>query len=120
MTDLEREAKDALGVGDDAALRALGTVFRAVRMTMNTQEFQVIQDALPEVETWLKAAPIGGGRTAEMLAIVGPEALATSLRELGLKDAQAEKLYRLVGSRLSDVAPEAAARVSQKLPALGR
>lgn len=116
--DLHGEVKQTLGIGDGGATRALGVVFRAVRMTMNAEQFQTIQEALPDVEVWLKAAPIGGGRTAEMLAIVGPEALGAGLKELGLRDGQVEQVCKLVGNRLAESVPDVAAQIAKKLPAL--
>ena len=116
--DLPGEVKQTLGIDDATAIRAVGTVFRAVRMTLNAQQFRAVYEAFPHLETWLKTVPIGGGRTAEMLAIVGPEALDGGLKELGLDDAQIHTLCRLVGRRIEGASPDTAKRVAEKLPAL--
>lgn len=116
---LIEQVQAELGIGADGAARAVGTVFRAVRMTMKDERFNAVRDAFPQVEEWLKAAPVAGGRTAEMLAIVGPEALERSLKDLGLDAAQATRLFALVGSALAAAVPDVASDVKANLPMLG-
>lgn len=115
---LVKEVAAELGITEDGATRALGCVFRAVRMTMKADTFNTVRAAFPEVEDWLRAAPVAGGRTAEMLAIVGPEALERSLAELGLTGDQAKKLYAVAGRAIAAELGAAAEDVKQKLPML--
>lgn len=116
---LTDEVRQTLNLGETGAVRAVGAVFRAVRMSMHADQFNHVREAFPQVEEWLQAAPVAGGRTAEMLAIVGPEALGRSLRDLGLDETQATQLYQLVGRALAQAVPEIAARVKKELPLLG-
>lgn len=116
--DLFDQVKSGLGVSDTAARRALGTVFRAVRMTVNANEFNAVHEMLPQVDDWLRDAPVGGGRTAEMLAVVGPEGLEQSLTETGLAAQQIEKLYGIVGRKLAELEPALGSKIAEQLPML--
>ena len=59
---------------------------------------------------------MGGGRTGEMLALVGSEALEKNLRRAGFDESNIPKIGKIVGQALDDAVPEIGAKVASRLP----
>ena len=114
--DLEQLICTECGVDRSQAAKGLGTLLTAVRLAINANEHAQIKKAFPQVDEWLGQAAVGGGRTGEMLALIGPETLEKRLRSAGFQENDIPKICSIVGRALSDSLPEIAAKVSGRLP----
>ena len=104
MDLLEQVAQD-LG-SPEKAQAALGAVFTSVRMSMDAKSFGTLREKFPKVESWMGRALTGGGRTGEMLALVGPGALQRNLKAAGLTPEEMSKVGLMVGAVMKEMLPE--------------
>jgi len=118
--DLVQRLTTDLGVDQRKAELILGMMFTAVRISVDSPTYEKIKQALPHVESWMgKSLVGGGGRTGEMLGLVGPEALQRNLNSTGLSDAQLRQAGSLVASALREALPgEALNTLATKVPLL--
>ncbi len=107
------------GVDQHTASKTLGVLFTSVRMAIDTAAFGAVSTAFPDSSSWMREAPVTGGRTGEMLALATPQTLRRSLTALGFADAQVDKLGSVVGQALKEATPsETYDRVVKRLPLL--
>jgi len=116
--DLAQVVSNECGIDTEQAQLGLGTIFAAIRMAVDANEHQTIKQAFPQVDEWLGQATIGGGRTGEMLALIGPEALENNLRRAGFDDTNISMIFTTVGLALTERVPEIATKVARRLPLL--
>lgn len=114
--DLSQVVSTECSIDKEQAERGLGTLFTAIRMAINANEHQALKEAFPQIDEWLGHATMGGGRTGEMLALIGPEALEKNLRSAGFADAAIPQVGKIVGQALQQAVPEVAAKVASRLP----
>jgi len=114
--DLAQRVSVECGIDQEQARTGLGTLFTAVRMAINANEHKLLTEAFPDLDGWLEQGMMSGGRTGEMLALIGTEALEKNLRSTGLEDAQIAKLAKIVGGALHQSVPEIGAKVTSRLP----
>ena len=117
--ELVDEVAEALGCPPEKAQAALGAVFTSVRMSMDAKSFGDIREKYPKVESWMGRALTGGGRTGEMLALVGPGALQRNLKAAGLQPEEMTKLGLMMGGILKGMLkPELYTQVENRVPLL--
>lgn len=117
--DLPQRVADELQIGRPQAERALGPLFMSIRMAVDPSLFSKVAAALPDVEDWLRSIQLGSGRTGEILALAGPEALAQQLKLAGFSDEQAKRLGATVGQALGELlTKDAAKRLVERVPLL--
>ena len=117
--DLPQRVADDLGIAHPQAERALGALFMSVRMAVDPALFSRITAALPDVETWLRDIQPAGGRTGEIVALAGPEALGRQLKMAGFNEQQAQRLGATVGTALGELlAKDVAQKVVERVPLL--
>lgn len=117
--DLPQRVADDLSIARPQAERALSAIFMSVRMAVDPALFARITAALPDVETWLRGIQLGGGRTGEIVALAGPEALGRQLKLAGFNEHQAQRLGATVGKALGELLPtDVAATVRSQVPLL--
>ncbi len=114
--DLTQRVSTECAIDHERALRGLGTLFTAVRMAINANEHKALKQAFPQVDEWLGHGMMGRGRTGEMLALVGPEALEKNLRRAGFDESNIPKIGKIVGQALNDAVPDIGAKVASRLP----
>lgn len=117
--DLPQRVADELGIARPQAERALSALFMSVRMAVDPAVFSKITAALPEVETWLRDIQLAGGRTGEIIALAGPEALIRQLKTVGFGEQQAQRLGATVGEALDELlAKNVAKKIVERVPLL--
>ena len=116
IVDLALNVATECGIDQEQAKKGLGTLFTAVRMAINADEHQILKQAFPQVDEWLGHGMMGGGRTGEMLALIGPEALENNLRRAGFEDTDIPTIGSIVGQALNASVPEIATKVGARLP----
>jgi hypothetical protein len=88
-------------------------------MAMDAKSFGDVREKFPKVESWMGQALTGGGRTGEMLALVGPGALQRNLKAAGLAPEEMAKLGLLMGGILKGILkPDLYAQVETRVPLL--
>lgn len=91
----------------------------SIRMAMDAKSFGEIREKFPKVESWMGRALTGGGRTGEMLALVGPGALQRNLKAAGLEPAEMTKLgLHMSGVLKAILKPELYTLVETRVPLL--
>ncbi|MCH8350822.1 MAG: hypothetical protein IIB29_11250 [Chloroflexi bacterium] len=99
--DLVGKVMTEMGVEHSIAESGLGTVFTNLRLSLNMDSFNEIRAVVPKVDDWVGNTIIGGGRTGEMLALVGPQAFARNLGGAGFTPEQGEQLLDIVFDELA-------------------
>jgi len=117
--DLVSDVGQLLNCPPEKAQAALGAVLTSVRMSMDAGSFGGIREKYPKVESWMGRALTGGGRTGEMLALVGPGALKRNLKAAGLEEPEMIKLGAMMAGVLKEIIkPELYAQVETRVPLL--
>lgn len=117
--DLPQRVTDTLGLARPQAERVLGPLFMSIRMAVDPALFSKVAAALPDVDQWLRGIQLGGGRTGEIVALAGPEALVQQLKLVGLNAEQAKLLGATVGQALGELlARDVAAKIVERVPLL--
>ena len=117
--DLAQRVADDLGLARPQAERALSALFMSVRMAVDPATFSKVTAALPDVETWLRDIQLAGGRTGEIIALAGPEALGRQLKATGFNEQQVQRLGTTVGTALREVLPaDVAKKIVERVPLL--
>lgn len=117
MDVLER-VKNELGIDQGRAERTLGMIFTSIRLSIDQPSFEHIKRGVPHVESWMgKSLVGGGGRTGEMVGLVGPQALERNLSSAGFSAADVQRLAAIVGSVVRELLPkEAVDALAAKMP----
>jgi hypothetical protein len=117
--DLVQDVAQLLNCPPEKAQAALGAVLTSVRMSMDAKSFGEIREKHPKVESWMGRALTGGGRTGEMLALVGPGALKRNLKAAGLEESDMIKLGGMMAGVLKGILrPELYTQVETRVPLL--
>jgi hypothetical protein len=104
--DLPQQVADELGIGRPVAAQALSALFMSVRMAVDPKTFAHVSTALPDLDDWLRGIQLAGGRTGEVIALAGPEALGRQLKLAGLNEQQAQRFGQSVGKALAELLPK--------------
>ncbi len=108
-----------LGVDAKKAEIGLGTLLASVRLTVGPESFDAIKEHLPHAESFMGRALMGGGRTGEIVGLIGAEAVRRNLEAAGYTESEIPRLGALVGERLREVVPpDVVASLETKLPLL--
>lgn len=115
--DLVAATSTACNIDDNAASKALGAVFTAIRMSVDTMTFSKVVAAFPRCSTWMRETPTATGQTGALLALATPATLKKGLLQQGLDENAVKTLGRVVGQAVAtEVSPSVAALIAKKLP----
>ncbi len=115
--DLVRDVTTRLSVDEDLAVRGLGALFIALRMTADPGTFTGIASAFPDCGRWMQRAPFQNGGTGEMLALATPGAVRRILLIAGFLDDQIPTLGGIVGQAVRPaIAEDAFEKITASLP----
>ena len=119
MVDLVQQVAAILGGDDTKARSALGSVFMSVRMTIDAETFSKVSAGFPQLDEWMRGITLASGRTGEIIALAGPEALKRQLRQHGLSDAQMQQVGAAVGTAFKQALPkDASEKILQRVALL--
>lgn len=91
----------------------------SVRMTIDPETFSKVSAGFPQTDEWTRGITLASGRTGEIIALAGPEALKRQLRQHGLSDAQIQQVGAAVGTALKQALPrDAAEKIMQRVALL--
>lgn len=111
--------RQRLDLDEEQAIRGLGTMFIAVRMTVDAKTFARVAAAYPDAGAWMQAAPFRTGHTGEMLAMATPGAVRRVMGYAGFREADVPVIGGIVGAAVKDAIPEATYReLVETLPML--
>lgn len=117
--NLVDEVTTRLNIDETKAVRGLGGLFIAVRMTVDAKTFSLVAGAFPDVGIWMQQAPFQHGGTGEMLAMATPGAVVRVMGFAGFDETQVHAVGGLVGAAIKDVIPAPAyADLVETLPML--
>lgn len=117
--NLPRAVAKELGIDQAQAERGLSAVFLSIRMAVDPPTFGEVTKAFPNASVWLRDIELGGGRTGEILALAGPEALRRQLKAAGFTDKDIQQLGPMVNEALrSALSPAAYEQVVARVPLL--
>ncbi|MFQ5704034.1 MAG: hypothetical protein ACE5HT_08435 [Gemmatimonadales bacterium] len=97
--DLVQHVANEFNVDAGQAERGLGWIFTSVRLAIEPEAYRPIKSAFPDSDAWMSRA-MAGGRTGEMLALMGAETLEQNLKSTGFSDAQIPALFTTVREAL--------------------
>lgn len=106
--DLPQRVADELKIDEAQAQQCLSSLFMSIRMAVDPKTFSQVTAAVPEANSWLSTIQLAGGRTGEVIALAGPEALMRQLASHGLSEPQARRLGATVGAALKELLPKEA------------
>src|SRR5258708_35356952 len=78
------------------AEKGIGRILMALRMNLDGDTFNKVKHVLPNSESLMGRALMGGARTGEMAALVGPAGLLAALAAAGYQKDDIPRLGRLV------------------------
>ncbi len=94
--DLVHQVAANLEIEADRAEKGIGAILMALRMTLDGETFKKVKHVLPNSESLMGRALMGGARTGEMAALVGPAGLLAALAAAGYQTHDIPRLGRLV------------------------
>ena len=94
--ELSQHVAANLEIPESSAERGIGAVLNALQLSLPKETFERIKDALPDAERYMGRALMSAGRTAELMAPVGPAGLVDSLGAAGIKREDMPRLGRIV------------------------
>ena len=94
--DLVHQVAANLEIEADQAEKGIGAILMALRMTLDAETFKKVKHVLPNSESLMGRALMGGARTGEMAALVGPAGLLAALAAAGYQKDDIPRLGRLV------------------------
>lgn len=116
QVDLTQYITRELGVTEGQAKQGAGLFFFAVRMGISADQYTRLKDAFPGLADLVKGAMlVGGGRTGEMLSLIGPEALEQNLKGVGFNDEDIPKLGAIMSEAVVEAMPEITDQVASTL-----
>ena len=117
--DLVQLVCNELGIEKVKAQAGLAVVFTSVRTAMDSTAWQEIAKLVPEAQDMINGTQVGGGRTGELLALVGPGSINRNLSAASFDDSEAMKLIALVGGILQNgLTAAVATQLASRLPDL--
>ncbi|HEX4573491.1 MAG TPA: DUF2780 domain-containing protein [Gemmatimonadales bacterium] len=94
--DLLEEVAAQLAIEARKAEKGVGAILMALRMSLDPPTFEAVKRAVPNSESLMGRALMGGARTGEMAAMVGPAGLMAALAAAGYQKDDIPRLGRLV------------------------
>lgn len=117
--DLVRQVAANLEVDTGKAEKGIGAILMALRMSVDRETFDAVRHAVPNCESLMGRALMGGARTGEMAALVGPAGLMAALAAAGYQKDDVPRLGRLVLEHLRPaIGTDRLERFLQSAPAL--
>jgi len=94
--DLVHHVAANLEIDAGKAEKGIGAILVALRMNLDGDTFKAVKHALPNSESLMGHALMGGARTGEMAALVGPAGLLAALAVAGYQKDDIPRLGRIV------------------------
>src|SRR5258708_23455744 len=94
--DLVHQVAANLEIEAGKAEKGIGAILMALRMNLDGDTFNKVKHVLPNSESLMGRALMGGARTGEMAALVGPAGLLAALAAAGYQKYDIPRLGRLV------------------------
>src|SRR5436189_1142228 len=94
--DLVHQVAANLEIEAGKAEKGIGAILMALRMNLDGETFKKVKHVLPNCESLMGRALMGGARTGEMAALIGPSALMAALAAAGYRQDDIPRLGRLV------------------------
>jgi len=85
-----------LEIDQGKAEKGIGALLMALRISLDPAGFAQVKRAVPNCESLMGRALMGGARTGEMAALIGPSALMAALAAAGYRQDDIPRLGRLV------------------------
>src|SRR5436309_6899735 len=98
--DLVHQVAANLEIEAGKAEKGIGAILMALRMNLDGETFKKVKHVLPNSESLMGRALMGGARTGEMAALVGPAGLLAALAAAGYQKDDIPRLGRLVLEQL--------------------
>ena len=102
--DLVQHVVNEFGVDEAKAEKGLGWIFTSVRLAVEPKAYRPVKDAFPQSDSWMSSA-MKGGRTGEMLALMGAETLEQNLKSTGFSDSDIPSFFVAVSKALREHIP---------------
>ena len=94
--DLVHQVAANLEIEPGKAEKGIGAILMALRMNLDGDTFNKVKHVLHNSESLMGRALMGGARTGEMAALVGPAGLLAALAAAGYQKDDIPRLGRLV------------------------
>src|SRR5713101_8705539 len=94
--DLVHQVAANLEIEPGKAEKGIGAILMALRMNLDGETFKKVKHVLPNSERLMGRALMGGARTGEMAAVVGPAGLYAALAAAGFHKDDIPRLGRIV------------------------
>ena|SRR2546421_8415757 len=94
--DLVQHVAANLEIDVAKAEKGIGAILVALRMNLDGETFQAVKHVLPNSERLMGRTLMGGARTGEMAALVGPAGLLAALAGAGYQKDDIPRLGRIV------------------------
>jgi hypothetical protein len=117
--DLPQVVAKEFGIDVAQAERGLSAVFLSIRMAVDPATYAQVSAAFPDADTWMRGMELGGGRSGEILALAGPEALRRQLKHAGFTEKDIQQLGPMTGKALrAGLRPETFDQIVARVPLL--
>src|SRR2546429_9602363 len=90
--DLVHQVAANLEIEAGKAEKGIGAILMALRMNLDGETFKKVKHVLPNSESLMGRALMGGARTGEMAALIGPAGLLAALAAAGYPNAPIPRL----------------------------
>ncbi|MBI3982285.1 MAG: hypothetical protein HY337_05195 [Gemmatimonadetes bacterium] len=118
--DLVQQVATIAGVDEEKSRSILGSIFTSVRMAVDAATFSKVTGVFPRLDEWMRGIPLAQGRTGEIIALAGAEALKRQLKQQGLSEQQMQQVGAAVGAAVRQMLPrDACDKIVQRVPLLG-
>src|SRR5439155_12400012 len=94
--DLVHQVAANLEIEAGKAEKGIGAILMALRMNLDGETFKKVKHVLPNSESLMGRALMGGARTGEMAALIGPAGLLAALAAAGYQKDDIPRLGRIV------------------------
>ena len=94
--DLVQQVAANLEIDAGKAEKGIGAILMALRMNLDGDTFKAVKHLVPNSESLMGRALMGGARTGEMAALVGPSGLLAALAAAGFQKDDMPRLGRIV------------------------
>src|SRR5712671_1765633 len=98
--DLVQHVSTTLNIDAVKAEKGIGAILMALRLSSDRATFELVKQALPHSEHLIGRALMGGARTAELPAMIGPSGLAAALAAAGFDQKAIPQLGGMVMDHL--------------------
>jgi hypothetical protein len=117
--ELAQHVAANLEIPESSAERGIGAVLNALQLSLPKETFELVKTALPDAERYMGRALMSAGRTAEIVAPIGPGGLIAALATAGIKREDMPRLGRIVLEHVrASVGDEAVTQFLTSAPAL--